>query len=112
MLNILKKFIQKVFSDIFSRRGELKLGFYGPPNAGKTTLANKICMDWIGEEIGKVSEIAHETRKVSVKGEVEVEHEGKKLTFAITDTPGIATKIDYEDFIKSGINRSKANIVE
>ena len=108
MLNILKKFIQKVFSDIFSRRGELKLGFYGPPNAGKTTLANKICMDWIGEEIGKVSEIAHETRKVSVKGEVEVEHEGKKLTFAITDTPGIATKIDYEDFIKSGINRSKA----
>ncbi|MEK6886819.1 MAG: Era-like GTP-binding protein [Nanoarchaeota archaeon] len=108
MLNILKKFIQKVFSDIFSRRGELKLGFYGPPNAGKTTLANKICMDWVGEEIGKVSEIAHETRKVSVKGEVEVEHDGKKITFAITDTPGIATKIDYEDFIKSGINRTKA----
>src|SRR3989338_5771106 len=108
MLNILKKFIQKVFSDIFSHRGELKLGFYGPPNAGKTTLANKICMDWVGEEIGKVSEIAHETRKVSVKGEVEVEHDGKKLTFAIADTPGIATKIDYEDFIKSGINRAKA----
>ena len=108
MLNILKKFIQKVFNDIFSHRGELKLGFYGPPNAGKTTLANKICMDWVGEEIGKVSEIAHETRKVSVKGEVEVEHDGKKLTFAIADTPGIATKIDYEDFIKSGINRAKA----
>ncbi len=108
MLNILKKFIQKVFNDIFSHRGELKLGFYGPPNAGKTTLANKICMDWLGEEIGKVSDIAHETRKVSVKGEVEVEHDGKKLTFAIADTPGIATKIDYEDFIKSGINRAKA----
>jgi GTP-binding protein Era len=108
MLNIFRKFIDKVFRDIFSRRKELKLGFYGPPNAGKTTLANHICMDWLGEEIGKVSEIAHETRKVMVKDEVVVEHDGKEITFTIADTPGIATKIDYEEFLKAGMAKGKA----
>ncbi len=101
-----KRFVNKVFRDIFSRRKQLRLGFYGPPNAGKTTLANKICMDWLGQEIGKVSEIAHETREVSVKEEVQVEHEGKKIDFTIADTPGIATKIDYEDFLKAGLSRN------
>ncbi len=108
MLNIFRKFIDKVFRDIFSGRKQLRLGFYGPPNAGKTTLANKICMDWIGEEIGKVSEVAHETRNVITKEEVQIEHDGKKLVFAIADTPGIATKIDYEDFLKAGMNKTVA----
>lgn len=84
------------------------MGFYGPPNAGKTTLANKVCMDWVGEEIGKVSDIAHETRKVTVKGAVEIDHDGKKLIFAVADTPGIATKIDYEDFMKAGLAKAKS----
>ncbi len=108
MLDIFKKFVNKVFRDIFSRRKDLRLGFYGPPNAGKTTLANKICLDWIGEEIGKVSEIAHETRKVITKEEVTVEHDGEEITFTIADTPGIATKIDYEEFLKSGMQKAKA----
>ncbi len=108
MLNIFKKFIDKVFRDIFLSRRQLKLGFYGPPNAGKTTLANKICKDWIGEEIGKVSDIAHETRKVSLKEEVCVEHGSKKINFTIADTPGITTKIDYEDFLKVGLSRPNA----
>lgn len=107
MLNIFKRFLDKVFRDIFSRRKQLRLGFYGPPNAGKTTLANKICKDWIGEEIGKVSEIPHETRKVTVK-EVEIEHKGKKIHFHIADTPGIATKIDYEDFLKAKMSKTAA----
>ena len=108
MLDIFRKFVSKVFRDIFSARKQLKLGFYGPPNAGKTTLANKICQDWLGEEIGKVSEVAHETRKVSTKDDVAIEHDGKKLEFSIVDTPGIATKIDYEDFLKAGMARAKA----
>lgn len=108
MLNVFKRFLGKVFRDIFARRKELKLGFYGPPNAGKTTLANKICMDWIGTEIGKVSEIPHETRKVALKDKVVVEHEGKRISFTIVDTPGIATKIDYEDFMKAGLSKAKA----
>lgn len=108
MLDILRKFVAKVFRDIFRGRKQLKLGFYGPPNAGKTTLANKICKDWTGQEIGIVSDIAHETRKVILKEEVEIEHEGKKIDFTIADTPGIATRIDYEDFVKSGLTKSNA----
>jgi len=107
MLNIFKKFIKKVFRDIFRRRRELRLGFYGPPNAGKTTLANKICKDWVGEEIGKVSDIAHETRNVAFK-EVEIDYKGKKIKFTVADTPGIATKIDYEDFLKAGLKKTAA----
>jgi len=107
MLNIIKRFISKVFRDIFSGRKELNLGFYGPPNAGKTTLANHICMDWIGKEIGTVSDIAHETRKVTTE-EVEIEHNGKKIKFTLADTPGIATKIDYEDFLKAKMSKTKA----
>ncbi|HME87306.1 MAG TPA: Era-like GTP-binding protein [Candidatus Nanoarchaeia archaeon] len=103
-----KRFVNKVFRDIFSRRKQFKLGFYGPPNAGKTTLANKICMDWLGQEIGTVSEVAHETRSVNMKENIEIEHQGKKITFSIADTPGIATKIDYEDFLKSGMSKPVA----
>lgn len=106
MLDIFKKFVNKVFRDIFSRRKSLRLGFYGPPNAGKTTLANKICKDWVGKEIGVVSEIAHETREVKVIEEVGIDYDGKSLTFAIADTPGIATKIDYEDFMKAKLSKS------
>jgi hypothetical protein len=107
MLDIFKRFVEKVFRDIFSGKKQLNLGFYGPPNAGKTTLANKICVDWIGQEIGKVSEVAHETRSVAVK-DVEIEHDGRKLFFQIADTPGIATKIDYEEFLKAGMTKAVA----
>ena len=31
-----------------------------------------------------------------------------ELSFNLVDTPGIATKIDYEDFIKSGMKSSEA----
>jgi len=83
---------------IFKRKGSIKLGLYGPPNAGKTTLANRICKDWLGEEMGKVSKIPHETRNIKVKEKIEIKSKGKEMTFNLVDTPGIATKIDYEDF--------------
>ena len=34
--------------------------------------------------------------------------EYKELSFNLVDTPGIATKIDYEDFVKSGMKENKA----
>ncbi|MCX8158724.1 MAG: Era-like GTP-binding protein [Candidatus Pacearchaeota archaeon] len=108
MLKILKSFAKRILKSIFKKRDEIKIGFYGPPNAGKTSIANKICKDWTGEEIGKVSKIPHETRKVQFKEKVEIEHKGKKLTFKIADTPGIATRIDYEDFLKHGLNKGIA----
>jgi len=100
MLKLIKNFISHVIAGIFSRKSHISLGFYGPPNAGKTSLANRICKDWLGEVIGKVSKIPHETREVSVKEKVNITYKGKTLTFKIADTPGIATKIDYEDFLK------------
>ena len=93
---------------MFKKKGDIKLGFYGPPNAGKTSLANRICKDFTGEEIGKVSKIPHETRKVGFKEKVEIEYKGKKLMFKLIDTPGIATKIDYEDFLKYSMKAKDA----
>jgi len=97
-----------MFNLFFRRRKEISLGFYGPPNGGKTTLANRICKDWTGEEIGKVSKIPHETRNVQFKEEVEIKYKEKNLKFKLIDTPGIATKIDYEDFMKYKMKKKAA----
>lgn len=108
MFEALRMFSGKMFKRLFRRRTSIKIGFYGPPNAGKTSLANRICKDWTGEEIGVVSKIPHETRHVQFKEKVEINYKGKTLTFKMVDTPGIATKIDYEDFLKHGIKRNEA----
>ena len=108
MVGFLKKFINKIFKNIFKRKKHVKLGLYGPPNAGKTTLANRICQDWIGEDMGKTSNIPHETREIQIKEEVNIRSGDKELSFNIVDTPGIATKIDYEDFMKSGLKAKDA----
>ena len=104
MANIFRRFIKKVFKDIFSKKKHLKLGLYGPPNGGKTTLANRITQDWLGEKIGSESSIAHETREVVVKEQINVKSGDQEISFNLVDTPGIATKIDYEDFVKEGMD--------
>ena len=108
MMNAFTKMFNKMFGNLFSKKEEVKLGFYGPPNAGKTSLANRICKDFTGEELGTVSKIPHETRTVQFKEKVDIEYKGKKMTFKMIDTPGIATKIDYEDFLKYKMNKKDA----
>ncbi|OYT36269.1 GTP-binding protein [Candidatus Pacearchaeota archaeon ex4484_71] len=107
-IKIFKNFLKKVFFTIFKNNKEIKLGFYGPPNAGKTSLANRICKDFTGEEIGSVSKVPHETRNVQFKEKVEIKYKGKTMMFKMVDTPGIATKIDYEDFLKYKIGKKEA----
>ena len=107
MIKTFKKFLRS-FSNIFKNKKTLKLGLYGPPNGGKTTLANKICQDWIGEDMGETSKIPHETRSVQEKERIEIKHKRKSLVFNLVDTPGIATKIDYEDFMKHKMNEKEA----
>jgi GTP-binding protein Era len=107
-IKIIKNFTKRMFSFLFKRRKQISLGFYGPPNAGKTSIANRICKDWTGEEIGKVSNIPHETRNVQFKEEVEIKFKEKSLRFKLIDTPGIATKIDYEDFMKFKLKKKDA----
>ncbi len=107
-IKIFKNFFKRIFSSMFKAKGEIKLGFYGPPNAGKTSLANRICKDFTGEEIGSVSKVPHETRTVQFKEKVEIEYKGKKMVFKMIDTPGIATRIDYEDFLKYKVKKKAA----
>jgi small GTP-binding protein len=100
--------LSSLINSIFKRKKDVKLGLYGPVNAGKTSLANKICLDWLGEELGKVSVIPHETREIQMKEHVEMEQDGKRLVFNLVDTPGIATKIDFEDFVRYKLSKKNA----
>lgn len=108
MIDFFKKIMGKVFNNLFGKKKELKIGLYGPPNGGKTTLANRICKDWLGEEMGSVSNIAHETREIQIKEQISIKSNGKELKFNLVDTPGIATRIDYEDFLKYGMKETEA----
>ena len=107
-IKIFKNFFKRIFLNIFRTKKDIKLGFYGPPNVGKTSLANRICKDFTGEEIGNVSKIPHETRNIQFKEKVEIKYKGKTMIFKLIDTPGIATKIDYEDFLKYKMKKKEA----
>jgi len=108
MVKVITNFFKRIFSNIFKGKKDIKMGFYGPPNAGKTSLANRICKDFTGEDMGKISKVPHETRHVQFKEKVEIEYKGKTMTFKMIDTPGIATKIDYEDFLKYKLKKKEA----
>lgn len=97
-----------ILEGIFGKKKSVSLGLYGAPNAGKTTLANRICMDWVGEPLGKVSEVPHETRVVQKKERVIMDMNGKKLSMNLLDMPGIATKVDYREFLQYGLGQEEA----
>jgi GTPase len=103
-----RKFFSDIFNKLIGKEKKLKIGFYGHPNSGKTTLANRITTDWLGKSIGLVSEIPHETRKVYRQEHVTLSHNGVELDFDIIDTPGIATKIDYKNFLQFGLSEFEA----
>lgn len=108
MIGFFKNFLNKFVLDLFKKKKHIKLGLYGPPNGGKTTLANRVCQDWLGEDMGSVSNVAHETREIQIKEQVNIKSNGKELSFNLVDTPGIATKIDYEEFLKFGMKEKQA----
>ncbi len=103
-----KSFFSRLFGAFIKKKKDLKLGLYGPPNGGKTTLANRICLDWLGEEMGSVSSIPHETREIHIKEKITIKKGKKSITFNLVDTPGIATRIDYEEFLKDGLKEKEA----
>jgi len=108
MIAKFKDFLNVFLAGLFKKKKNLKIGLYGPPNAGKTSIANKICLDWLGEEMGAVSSVPHETREISIKEKIKVKRGGKSLSFNLVDTPGIATKIDYEDFLRHKLSKTEA----
>ncbi|MDD5502486.1 MAG: Era-like GTP-binding protein [Candidatus Thermoplasmatota archaeon] len=89
---------------LFGGKQQIRIGLYGPPNAGKTTLANRIVHDWTGEVMGSVSPVPHETRRVKKKANVVINNGGGAISLDVVDTPGIATKIDYHEFMDFGMN--------
>lgn len=108
MIKGFRKVVNIFFKNLFGKKKQVKLGLYGPPNGGKTTLANRVCKDWLGEEMGSASKVAHETREIQIKEQITIKSKGRELTFNLVDTPGIATKIDYEEFLKAGMKEKQA----
>jgi GTP-binding protein Era len=102
-----KKNFANWFTRIF-RKKRAKIGIYGPPNAGKTTLANRIIEDWSGDNIGAVSNIPHETRRAIRKEGVMINANGSSIQLDIVDTPGMATKIDFREFMAYGMSEEES----
>ena len=71
-------------------------------------LANRICEEFAERKAGNVSGIPHETRDIEEHKDIFIRVSGKKLKLSIIDTPGISTKVDYEDFVKHGIPKEEA----
>ncbi len=95
-------------SRIFGKK-RARIGIYGPPNAGKTTLANRIVKDWSGDgAIGTVSPVPHETRRAVRKEGLVISANGASIHLDIVDTPGMATKIDFRDFMAYGMSEEEA----
>ncbi len=107
---LLLKWIRKMFR----LRRNVRLGIYGPPNTGKTTLANRIITDFVGEGEWEVSPLPHETRKIQKFEEVVLESEsGNKLEIDLFDMPGIQSHRELhtdalEEFFDAGMTGEEA----
>jgi len=100
------RIIQKIFG-----KKHAKIGIYGPPNVGKTTLANRILREWTGDIMGSVSDIPHETRRAKWKTNIKIDNGGSSLIMDLVDTPGIATKIDFKEFMNTyGLNKEESRM--
>ncbi|MHA2297034.1 MAG: Era-like GTP-binding protein [Candidatus Hodarchaeales archaeon] len=99
-----------MFEKIFGKKKKenLTIGILGEVNAGKTTLANRISRDFTGKEMGKVSPIPHETREIKRMDNMAFKVNGSELNLNVVDTPGIASSIDYTEFIRHGLTRKQS----
>ena len=104
MINRFLKWLKR----LLLKKKEVSLGIYGSPNAGKTTLANRICVELAGEPMGAVSPVPHETRSVQKKDNITLKLHGFSLTMSLLDMPGIAVKVDYRDFLEYGLSKEDA----
>jgi GTP-binding protein Era len=96
--------IKKIF-----KKKRAKIGIYGPPNAGKTTLANRIVKDWSdGGTMGTVSAVPHETRRAVRREGVLIRSNSSSIELDVVDTPGMATKIDFKEFMAFGLSEEEA----
>jgi len=113
-MGILDIFKRRKFSNIIQKifgKKHAKIGIYGPPNVGKTTLANRILRDWTGDIMGSVSEVPHETRRAKWKTNIKIDNGGSSLMMDLVDTPGISTKIDFKEFMNTyGLTKEESRM--
>ncbi len=99
--------LAKIFAR--SRKSQLTIGILGAPNAGKTTLANRISNECgNGTPLGVVSSVPHETRDVVALEHCTVSDQNGSLDLTVVDTPGIATSVDYREFQSYGLSRQES----
>ncbi len=113
-MGILDIFKRRKFSNIIQKifgKKHAKIGIYGPPNVGKTTLANRILRDWTGDIMGSVSDVPHETRRAKWKTNIKIDNGGSSLMMDLVDTPGISTKIDFKEFMNTyGLTKEESRM--
>ncbi len=122
-----KGVLSRLILTLLFKKRAVKIGIYGPPNAGKTTLANRIIHTFVdeNEDVGISTEIPHETRRVVRRAGVFIDIKRRlyngdkghssspkvnraKLMLDVVDTPGLATKIDFRDFMAYGMDEDEA----
>ncbi|MDH5404751.1 MAG: 50S ribosome-binding GTPase [Candidatus Heimdallarchaeota archaeon] len=92
----------------FSKNQSSTVCLIGEVNTGKSTLANRISTDFAAQKMSETSEVPHETRTINKMEHIDFKIGKNKLDLTLVDTPGIATSVDYKEFIQHGMTEQEA----